>query len=286
MTLAALTGVATGIGSLPHVDPARAVALVLEHQPELPAAPSLPRRSPHESMLGQGAWGAAGMTAGPDGTLFVDLDRLDPDAPLGDPGFDGDAFVTLRAFLAAVEGRTDPVKLQLTGPITLGLALHNAGAPADIAFRAAASAVAQRAALLRTIVASPAVVFLDEPGLTGAPHPGFPISLARAVELLARALAVVGEWAVPGVHCCGRADWRAVLDADPASCPSRSTRSARPTANRSRTSSARADGSRGVRSPPTDRWAPGSIGCAAGSWPRGSRSCRLAATPANWPAKR
>ena len=213
--VASLAGVATGIGSLPHLDPARAVALVLAHQPELPAAPSLPRRSPHESMLGQGAWGAAGMTAGPDGTVFVDLDRLDPDAPLGDPSFDGDAFVTLRAFLAAVADRTRTVKLQLTGPITLGLALHNAGAPADLAFRAAASAVEQRAALLRDIVRGPAVVFLDEPGLTGAPHPGFPISLGRAVDLLARSVAVVAGWAVAGIHCCGRADWRAVLGAGP-----------------------------------------------------------------------
>jgi methionine synthase II (cobalamin-independent) len=191
------------------------VRLVLAALPELPAAPSLPRRSPNEGMLAQAAWGVPGVTIGPDGTLFVDLDRLDPTAPVGDLDLGGDAFVTLRAFLAAVTDRQDPIKLQLTGPITLGLALHNAGAPAELAFTAAASAVDQRVASLRPLVAAPAVLLLDEPGLTGAPHPGFPITLSRAVDVLGRALAGVRDWAVAGVHCCGRADWDAVIAAGP-----------------------------------------------------------------------
>jgi len=215
-----LAGVATGIGSLPHVDPDVAVALVLERFPDLPAAPSLPRRSPNEGMLAQGAWGAAGVTIGPDGTLFVDLDRLDPEAPVADANFDGDAFVGLRRFLVAVAGRTGPVKLQLTGPVTLGLAFHNAGAPAELAFTAAASIVEQRVALLHDLVrsavpAASALVFLDEPGLTGAPHPGFPISLGRAVDVLATSVSRLARWAVTGIHCCGRADWGAVVAAGP-----------------------------------------------------------------------
>ena len=35
-------GVATGVGSLPHIDAAAAAEFVLLHQPDLPAIPSLP----------------------------------------------------------------------------------------------------------------------------------------------------------------------------------------------------------------------------------------------------
>src|SRR4051812_48683074 len=47
-------GVATAIGSLPHVDAVRAAELVLDALPELPCAPQLPTRSPREGMLA--AW--------------------------------------------------------------------------------------------------------------------------------------------------------------------------------------------------------------------------------------
>src|SRR6476659_3863308 len=47
-------GVATAIGSLPHVDPVLAAELVLAVHPELPCAPQLPSRSPREGMLA--AW--------------------------------------------------------------------------------------------------------------------------------------------------------------------------------------------------------------------------------------
>lgn len=48
-------GLATSIGSLPHTDPRAAAELVLEIQPRLPAAPSLPNRSGVERMLAQAA---------------------------------------------------------------------------------------------------------------------------------------------------------------------------------------------------------------------------------------
>ena len=60
-------GLASSIGSLPHTDPAVAVALVLERQPRLPAAPSLPNRSGVERMIAQAAWGIAGVRVLEDG---------------------------------------------------------------------------------------------------------------------------------------------------------------------------------------------------------------------------
>ena len=144
-------GVASSIGSLPHTDPRAAATFVLERQPRLPAAPSLPNRSGMERMVAQAAWGIAGVRVLADGSLELDDPLLDPRAPLTTAGIDGEPFVGLRAFLGAVAGRRTPIKLQLTGPVTLGIALLNLGVPARQAFAVAGSAVRARA---RSLIAA------------------------------------------------------------------------------------------------------------------------------------
>lgn len=214
-------GVSTSIGSLPHTDPDAAVEFVLERQPRLPAAPSLPGRNGVEGMIAQAAWGIPGVTVLPDGSLEVDDARaLEPDAPLVDPGVGGPAFVGMRTFLAAVSGRHGPIKLQLTGPVTLGLALHAVGVPADRAFAVAGAAVRTRARSLVAAATGAAplttpYVFLDEPGLGAAMHDGFPLAVDAAIDLVSGALAALEPHAVTGLHCCGHADWRVVLQSGP-----------------------------------------------------------------------
>ncbi len=48
-----LKGLATGIGSLPLIDPQAAVELVLRYVPAIPFWPQLPKLSPREGMLTQ-----------------------------------------------------------------------------------------------------------------------------------------------------------------------------------------------------------------------------------------
>jgi methionine synthase II (cobalamin-independent) len=213
-------GVTTGIGSLPHDDPVEAVQHSFETHPLLPAAPSLPRRSAFEGMITQGAWGIPGVMVLDDGSLLVDEAAVNPAEPLSDPGIDGEPFVGLRTFLTAIEGREAPFKLQLTGPVTLGLALHALGVNPERAFAVAERAVAARidAALQAARKAAPdglPVLFVDEPGLCAALHPGFPLPLDDALDLVSSAMATVQRSAVAGLHCCGRADWHAVLQAGP-----------------------------------------------------------------------
>lgn len=214
-------GWATSIGSLPHTDPVAAARFVLSHQPDLPAAPSLPQRSPLEGMLPQALWGMSGFTLDPnDGTISVDGDALDPDAPLGDPTLAGEPFVGLRTFLDEVRGRRTPIKAQLTGPVTLGLAISMYGIDEELAFRLALQAVRQRAAALLdrltdAVPDAPLVVFLDEPALVGTAQLGFPLSTDDIIDLVSGALAVIEPAAVTGVHCCGEADWKAILMAGP-----------------------------------------------------------------------
>lgn len=213
-------GTATSIGSLPHRNRDEAVAFVLDRTPELPASPSLPALEPREGMLAQAAWGIRGVTVGHDGSLAVDPRRLDPEAPVGDRCMAGVPFATLRTFLAAVAARTAPIKLQLTGPVTLGLALGAAGADPDVAFAVAGRAVRARALQLiararASVPVAPLVVFVDEPGLAGGLSPSGSLGAERTIDLVSSALAAIEPHAVSGVHCCGRTDWRVLLQAGP-----------------------------------------------------------------------
>lgn len=213
-------GTATSVGSLPHRDADAAADFVLRSHPDLPAAPQLPRRSPLEAMVAQAARGIAGVTVAPDGTLDVDLAALDPDAPVANP-IDGAGHGGLLAFLTSVTGRTEPVKVQLTGPVTLGLALVEAGVAADVAFRVAEGAVrAHGKALLalcrRRVPDAPLVAFLDEPGLVRVGTDALGLAPERIIDLLSSALAVLEAEATTGVHCCGATDWRLVSAAGPA----------------------------------------------------------------------
>lgn len=213
-------GTATAIGSLPHRHVDAAVALCLAACPELPAAPSLPRRDGREGMIAAGAWGMRGVRVEPDGTIRV-VGSLDPSDPFeADEGIEGPPFAALRSFLDAVRHRTAPVKVQFTGPVTLGLALVDAGAPVGDAFAAASEAVRIRIAnaidAARQIAPlAGQVVFVDEPGLVALSGPGFPIATDDALDLVSRAMAVIEPHAVSGLHCCGDTDWSLALAAGP-----------------------------------------------------------------------
>jgi len=215
------TGTATAIGSLPLDDPEEAARFVLQAVPRLPAVPTLPTAYPLEGMLAQAAWGLQGVTVRDDGSLTVIPGALDGHHPyVEDGGLGGPPFAALQAFLRAIKGRTAPVKLQLTGPVTLGRALVEAGAPAEVAFAVAGTAVRERvesllAATRSAVPSAPLLVFLDEPGLTGNEHPRFPLANEEVVQLLSESLASIELDAVSGVHCCGPTDWSLVTQAGP-----------------------------------------------------------------------
>jgi hypothetical protein len=214
-------GAPTSIGSLPHTDRDAAIDFVLDRTPELPAAPTVPALEPLEMMLAQAAWGIDGVAIGVDGTLSVaDPAAVDASAPLGDRSLSGRPFQTWRRFLDRVAGRDGPVKLQLTGPLTLGLTLVQAGLATDHAFAVASAAVSQRATDLLALADTRApgvdlVVVFDEPGLVGGLRSDLLLAPDAVIDLLSGALASVEGRAVGGVHCCGATDWRLVLQAGP-----------------------------------------------------------------------
>ena len=204
------TAAATGVGSLPHRDADEAAEFLLRFAPELPFAPTLPRRSPAEGMIAQALVGLNGVSVGPNGAITLDVARLDPEAPVAtDLGHD--AFGGLRAFLRAASGRHGPIKWQFTGPVTLGLTLANAGAPPELAFAVAGHAVRSHVGAAaggdrRRAAGLSAAGRARRADGRGDVSRWFPLATDDAIDLVSGALApleAVGPDApATGVHCC------------------------------------------------------------------------------------
>ena len=285
------SGVATSMGSLPHRRSSEAVSFVLELEPELPAAPSIPAAAPMEGMISQAAWGVPGITVGPDGSLAVDQAALDPEAPLTDPGLTGPPFATFRHFLRAVGDRHGPVKLQLTGPVTLGMALRASGVDEQLAFRGppprCSSGPITSSRWPTTTSAATLVTFLDEPSLVGGQRSELPLDADHTIDLVSgaarhhRASAPLPGCTAAarrtGGSCCKRARRCSRCRSMPASTGRQ---------ERSAASSTAVDGSPGARCPPTARSAITRRGRGASSRVSGASWCRPAVTRSRCVARR
>jgi hypothetical protein len=210
-------GVATGIGSLPHEDPVAAAELVFRCLPDLPAAPQLPARDPREGMLAQWLGALPEVSLDADGAVtVVGSSEESPDCR-----FTTDAHAGLLAFLdvaAAREKQPPRVKVQVTGPLTLGMALQAAGMTAPRAFRRAAEvtrgwSVAVEELVTARLPGTGLVLFFDEPALVSWQHREGPLDRESAIDVLSGALAAVD--CVTGVHVCGDGDVSLALEAGP-----------------------------------------------------------------------
>lgn len=213
-------GATLGVGSLPHRSVSAAIEFTVTHF-DLPVVPRLPRRSGAESLANQALVGVPGVEMGPYGTLAVDITRLDPEAPVITDLL-SDAFGGFRGFLElagpSVAGRT--IKWQFVGPVTLGLTLARAGAPADVAFRVAAQAVAGHVAALGSALTaampdSAQLIVFDEPLMVDLMANDFPLPPDVAADLLSGAMVVGQRFGAVGLHCCFDADWPSLLEAGP-----------------------------------------------------------------------
>ena len=181
--------------------------------------PQLPRRNVLEGVLAQSMHGVAGVVVHPDGSLSVDGD-LGPGAAI-DVGLHPDAHAGLVAFAdAAVALPRAParVKAQVTGPLTLGVALTRLGVAPSRAFPIAArvareSAVALEAYFAQRLPDTALVLFFDEPALVVWRTDTPPLDRELASDVLSAALA--SPRCVTGVHVCGAGDVQVALAAGP-----------------------------------------------------------------------
>ena len=132
---------------------------------------------------------------------------------------DGDG--ALVAFLRTLRGRTEPIVLSLTGPVTLDLDLRRRGLDVEDAARVATTAVSRAASSLldtvqRIVPGAGVLLFLQEPVLANSMHPTFPLSAHEISGIVSDVVDEVaathpGDDVVVGVQVDGRADWAMLL---------------------------------------------------------------------------
>lgn len=238
---------ATGIGSVPHIDPTAAVAFIFKYLPEIPHWPQLPNSGPEEGFLNQfvGPLLRLGLVVEKEGKSFFDTDQQDWGAKLAE-------FYTL--YLAAAEGDTEALdffafpkesargfyhmteylakngtgaarylKGQVSGPLTVGLAMTDQNRRAAYYNDQARDVLVKTLALqgmwqARTLgkFGLPVIVFVDDPSLTCYGQSTY-ITLQREqiIEELNGIFAMIhAGGALAGSHVCAGTDWSILFESD------------------------------------------------------------------------
>lgn len=226
---------ATGIGSVPWADPEEAAASVLTHLPEVPFWPQLVRLGFREDMVAQGAMGlpalrldeaARAVVCDPAQprelalAAFYEAVWTDDLTPFALAPEEAQGFFALCRRIAAMANGPAAIKGQVVGPVTFaGMVKDLAGKPIlyDRELTQAASLGLARKAAWQAQkfreLGKEAVIFFDEPILTGFGSAFFPISRDEVITILTDTLDAVGQPgpAIIGIHCCGNTDWSILL---------------------------------------------------------------------------
>ncbi len=228
--------IATGIGSMPVVDPEQAVQLSLTYLSEAPIWPQLPQRSFHEHMDIQYSESLPGLMID-EANKKVSFDTSRDLMPELEKFFEryiekDYAFFRITAEYAAAFPifvrslqKSLPVKMryvkgQITGPLTAGLSfkdetgkdiIHN-----EMLFDAVVKGLAMKAAWqIRELeqFGKPVIIFIDEPvmeslgsGTSAVPSDMVPEKLNEIIDTIHE----LGG--ISGIHCCGNADWSMIFN--------------------------------------------------------------------------
>jgi hypothetical protein len=225
-------GRATGVGGLPHEDPAGAVDGVLAAFPEVPYAPGLPNRGPFEQIVWNDATTLPGLEV-VEGRLIVDraadhaaameqvyLDFVEGNAAAYGPSpetYSGLLELASRDLSSAVL-----VKGQVTGPVTFGMQVVDTEKRPVLYDEVYADLLAKMLALRAKAVeerlaatgVGETLVVLNEPYWASLGSTVVPVA-EETVRLAFEDIASLVEGGL-GVHCCSNTDWTFVMDLDPA----------------------------------------------------------------------
>ncbi len=227
---------ATGIGSVPFMDAAQAVALILESLPEMAFWPQMVRLDFREEMNPQAARGlpalkvdAAARTVAVDPEVprdealarFYEAVLAGDLAPLALEPQEARGFWALLTAVAARPEVGPALKGQISGPVTLAGVIKDPQGKPILYDRELTQAVCQglagkaawQAQKFRELDQE-AVVFFDEPYLSGFGSAYLPISREEVKELLTQTLEAARLFGplTLGVHCCGNTDWSMLLE--------------------------------------------------------------------------
>lgn len=218
---------ATGVGSLPHTDPDRAVRLVLSGFRDIPCWPQLPRRSFLENMYAQYAAGLPGaafdgerlFVEGGEGVMaeaeaFYERFLSEDLASFAIPAERAEG---LHRLIGAAEGPYAAVKGQVTGPVSFGLMITDRRKKPvfydpvgrDLLVKHLLRVAQWQVAALSRL--SPNVILvLDEPYLASVGSALLSLGRQEVVGCLDEIFDGL-PGTLCGVHCCANTDWGLVL---------------------------------------------------------------------------
>lgn len=218
-------GLATAIGSMPHLDPRQACRAVLSHLRRAPAWPQLPRRSYLENMYVQFSEGFPGVVVEGE-RIWVDRSRdLSPglerlyaaymEEDTANYALRPEHAPGLEAFLSSDVHSPVAVKGQVTGPVSWGLTVTDQDRRPVLYDDVLADALARHLRLkaawqeraLRGLWSN-TIIFVDEPYFASLGSAFISVTQEKALALLEEVLG--GIQGAKGVHCCGNTDWSAL----------------------------------------------------------------------------
>ncbi len=228
-----LSGLATGIGSLPHTDAKKAVELVLKYCPQIPFWPQLPRRDIREGMIAQFSEGLPCLKLTDKGVVFdaenkereleefyekviarqLEYFKISPDYARGLYAFNERLS---KSDLKDVKA----VKCHITGPLTFAasikddkgaLLMHD-----EVFMQAVIKGLGMKALwqikFLKGL-GKKIIIFIDEPYLAclGSGYTSInKETVMKHLKELTREMKY--EDVLVGVHCCGNTDWPVFTD--------------------------------------------------------------------------
>jgi hypothetical protein len=218
----------TGIGSLPHINPDEACRLVLENF-DIPFWPQLPKLSFREFMIPQYSEGLPFLKIDEKKeAIWVERDDSDAltefyeacsdrwEAPISENHAKG-----LYAFVKKIEKSLFPfLKGHVTGPLTFTLGLKdNKGKLVyydeelrEISLLLLKAKTGWQIELLKPYTRQ-VIIFIDEPILSALGTSAYiGVDDDEALRLLRELTESVKQsGGIPGIHCCGKADWPLVI---------------------------------------------------------------------------
>ncbi len=218
----------TGIGSLPHIDPREACELILRTF-DMPFWPQLPRVSFKESMTIQYSEGMPYLRIDEnEQTAWVmrdgsdELERFyESYADNAKVAISEDYAAGLHTFLRMIKGRRfDVLKGHITGPVTFTLGLkdhYGRFVYFDEELREISSMLLRAKARWQVDIlkqhSENIIIFIDEPILSAIGSSSYlGVDGEEVLRLLKDTAAAIEEaGGIPGIHCCGRADWPLVM---------------------------------------------------------------------------
>jgi hypothetical protein len=217
-----------GIGSLPHTDPEEACRLVLDTF-DIPFWPQLPNLSFHESMIPQFSEGMPAIKidaqrermwvekgSGDAFAVFYETYSEDLRSAISE-GYARGLYTLIRLLK---DKRLNALKGQTTGPLTFTLGIKDSEGRSvyfdeelrEISLMLLKAKIRWQMDMLRPF-AENIVLFIDEPILSALGSTSYlGVEPQEALRLLNEtAVSIKDAGGIPGIHCCGNADWPMVI---------------------------------------------------------------------------